>query len=891
MIKQIYSLKMKATKILSQFRGADINLKTAILAFLGIFFLTNIGAENFPLQEDEKSTPLVLWHDYPGVPKDDIDWFSRNASVQTEYIKHAFPIGSGRYGALFNGGIDQEHLVCNEHSMWDGVRGLSEEDQGGATDIDPVVLNQARKLIRQGRYANREVERYLFENLGNKWFMGNYLPFTDIIITTGHHSDSAFNYKRTLDLEKAVGNVSYEIGATHYKREYFCSFPDQVMMIRYTSNGNPMTLGIRQDALHKVKSIRVGQERLEISGTGPQEAKRSQRPTWDDDRYIEITPASERAAMSYKQVLQVHKTDGKVIAEDDRLVITDANEVVLAVVGATDYLPDYPSFKGHDYDAFCEQMLENISDKSYQTLKKRHILDYQTLFNRSRLELDFEPKNISSHKLLADGASLELDQLFYHYARYLMIASSRSGSIPSNLQGIWNPVYNPIWDSDYHSDINIQMNYWMTETSNLVECFTPFLNWMKIIRESGRHTARRMVDSDGWMVSTTSSVFGHTALRKYARFTYNFISAAWLTQHLFEHYAFSQDKEYLQEIYPILKECAEFYLDFMIPYKDGTYVLSPTWSAENAFLKEKYGRLNKLTEGAAMDQQIMYNLFVDCIEAARTLGVDKEFEKKLLERIPKLSPQRIGQYGQLQEWVEDWDDPEDQHRHVSHLWALHPGRDISPLTTPQLTKAALQSLTFRGGGQTGWSRAWKTNFYSRFHQGDKAYEILSGFYDVSVLPNLLDTHPPFQIDGNFGAHAAVNEMLLQSHLRSFSDDQRISIASSPSYHDNGDNKTFSPVVPPENLVDAPYILHLLPALPSAWPSGKVKGLRARGGFTVDIEWNEGQLEKLNLHSKEGKSFRLYWEGYFTPIIESSKGESMVFTIEDLIEMSHNAFSI
>lgn len=834
-----------------------------------------------------KERVISLWHDHPGLPMDEIDRYGNNASKEIQYINQAFPIGFGRYGAMFNGGIEEEYLVCNEHSMWDGYRGLKPEDQSGAVDVPQETLKKAQRLIREGRYANSEAEEYILGNIGGRFFMGNYLPLADIIINTGHDESKVTQYKRELNISNAIGKVSYQIEGTNYTREYFCSYPDQVMVLRYTSDKEPMNLDIRQDALHEIKTIKVFEDRLEISGKGPSTDKKITlrgrgKAVPKGETYEEVTPANERASVAFKQAIEIHSNDGEISTNQESLQIKNATEVVLLVTAATDYLPIYPTFKGNDYVASCNEILEKAIDKTYKNLKKRHKEDYHRLFNRTQLTLDYQTSGLPSDSLLAKGASPELDELFYHYGRYLMIASSRDGAIPSNLQGIWNPVYYPIWDSDYHTDINIQMNYWMTETSNLSECFEPFLNWMKIIRESGTHTARRVLHADGWALQTTTSIFGSTSPRKHFRPSFNLISGAWLSQHLFEHYAFSQDVEYLKEIYPILKESAQFYLDFMIPYKDGSYVLSPTWSAENSFLKEQFGRLNKITEGAAMDQQIMYNLFVDCLEATRILQIDEAFQKELIDRIPKLSPQRIGQYGQLQEWVEDWDDPKDQHRHVSHLWALHPGRDISPLITPELSNAALQSLIFRGGGQTGWSRAWKINFYCRFHKGDQAYEILSGLYDKGVLPNLLDTHPPFQIDGNFGAHAAVNEMLLQSHLRSYTDAKTIEKAVYPSYKGNESKTVFEPRIPPDNLGEAPYILHVLPALPTAWSSGKIKGLKARGGFTVDITWRNGQLIELEIHSTQGKDLRVYLDGKLSPIIQTNKGQSLTMDYEGIM---------
>jgi len=348
-----------------------------------------------------------------------------------------------------------------------------------------------------------------------------------------------------------------------------------------------------------------------------------------------------------------------------------------------------------------------------------------------------------------------------------------------------------------------------------------------------------------------------------------------LCQNLFDHYAFNRDQEYLEEVYPILKGAAEFFVEFLAPWKDETLVVYPTWSPENSFLIRPYGKLNKQAYGASWDQQLVLSLFTDCIEASTVLGRDEDFRKTLQEMIPKLCPQKIGKHGQLQEWPEDWDRENDKHRHISHLIALHPGRDISPLTTAELHEAALTTMKHRGDESTGWSTGWKTCFWARLHNGDKAHKIYQFLTAKRAYPNLFDFHPPFQIDGNFGGGAGVCEMLLQSHLRSI-DAEATSIdkAAFVAYQKDASTPNhFVPVVPDEAIAKAPYILHLLPALPSAWPSGKVHGLKARGGFEVDITWKDGQLTAASIRSKDGGTFRLYVGGKLSDNIVLEKGQT------------------
>ena len=370
-----------------------------------------------------------------------------------------------------------------------------------------------------------------------------------------------------------------------------------------------------------------------------------------------------------------------------------------------------------------------------------------------------------------------------------------------------------------------------------------------------------------------SNVYGFTAQNPHGR--RNQQGGHWLCQNLFDHYAFTQDREYLEEIYPVLKGSAEFFVDYLAPYKDGTLVVYPTWSPENDFKSKQFGKRNKQCYGAAWDQQLILNLFTDCIEASTVLDRDEEFRATLQKIIPKLSPQKIGQYGQLQEWPEDWDEPTNKHRHISHLIALHPGRDISPLTTEELYKAALVTMQHRGDQSTGWSTGWKTCFWARLHNGDRALKIYRFLTSKRAYPNLFDFHPPFQIDGNFGGTAGVCEMLLQSHLRSVEPDAKtIGEAAFVAYRQNESKPNhFNPVVPDESLSKAPYILHLLPALPSAWANGRVEGLRGRGGFEVDIQWKDGSLTAAKVSSKNGGTFRLYVDGALSENIVLGKGES------------------
>ena len=434
-----------------------------------------------------------------------------------------------------------------------------------------------------------------------------------------------------------------------------------------------------------------------------------------------------------------------------------------------------------------------------------------------------------------------------------------------------------MWNCDYHTDINVEMNYWMVETANLPDSFSPFVEWLKVLAESGAHSAKETFGVDqGWSVGLNGNVFGFTAQNVHGR--RNQQSGHWLSQHLFEHYTFGRDENYLEEVYPIMKGAAEFFVDYLAPWKDGSLVVYPTWSPENSYLEAQHTGLNKQTYGAAYDQQLVLNLFTDVIESTYLLDRDADFRETLQQMIPQLSPQKIGQHGQLQEWPEDWDDPDNKHRHISPLIALHPGRDISPLTTPELHAAALVTMGHRGDESTGWSTGWKTNFWARLHQGDRAHKIYRFLTAERAYPNLFDFHPPFQIDGNFGGAAGVVEMLLQSHLRSVDQSaQTIEEAAFVAYQSDPVNpRHFLPVVPNESIVGAPYILHLLPALPSAWPAGSVNGLRARGGIEVDLEWARGQLVQATFRAQHDGAFRIYHDGELSEVISLVAGQAMTW---------------
>lgn len=778
---------------------------------------------------------------------------------QLGFIQTALPLGNGRLGAMFSGGIDVEHLLINDINLWmNAKRGQDEVAQSGTRIGAHENFELVRQAYREGKYGTKRggMESLATQHLSSKEPLGNYAPFTDLLISSGHDKEAVSDYQRSLDARTGFGAVSYSIGEGEFTREFFCSHPHDVVVARYTASGAKLDLVIETTTKHSVTRLESTEDRIVLSG---------RVKMIEDD-------------IEFMQVVRVNAKDGSVEAQDDGSIkVTGSTHVTIILAGYTDYLPLYPSFKGRDFEADCEETISKASAAGFESLKGAHVEDVSSLMNRCRLVLEFEASGKTTDELVAGNGCLELENLYFNYSRYLQICCSRDAAVPSNLQGLWNADLKPAWNCDYHTDINVQMNYWMVDPANLSESFRPFVEWTKILAESGAHTAKETFGVDkGWSMGLNGNVFGFTAQNVHGRRHQQ--SGHWLCQNLFDHYAFTQDREYLEEIYPVLKGCAEFFVEYLAEWKDGSLLVYPTWSPENTYLAKQHSKLNKQTYGAAWDQQLVLNLFTDCVEASTVLDCDQEFRKTLQQLIPRLCPQKIGKYGQLQEWPEDWDNPKDKHRHISHLIALHPGRDISPLTTKELHQAVLVTMKHRGDESTGWSTGWKTCFWARLHDGDRAHKIYRFLTAKRAYPNLFDFHPPFQIDGNFGGAAGVCEMLLQSHLRSVDANAKsIEIAAFKAYRKNSESPNhFDPVVPDDSLSKAPYVLHLLPALPTAWASGSVEGLLARGGFEVDLSWEQGRLEKATIKSSKGGTFRTFVDGVLSDNIVLEPGQAFVW---------------
>ncbi|MFC1761208.1 glycoside hydrolase N-terminal domain-containing protein [Planctomycetota bacterium] len=882
-----------------------------ILGLLLLVSATALGAEALVLQYDKPANA-----DSAATAQDN----GQRSGGGGGYMRNALLLGNGRFGAMFGGGIDQEHLVFNEISAWANTsRGRDEVSQSGVRVGSYKYLETVRDATRNEQYgsAKDSAEALITKHLGSHLRLGNYTSFTDVSISTGHDPATVKDYQRSLNLRTGMGTVSYRIGDSKFTREYFVSYPNDLMVVRYTSDGESLTLNIQASTQH-ITNIQHGfVNRSMLVGEIPM--------IRDNIEFMQII-----------HVLEDDTQNGVGAARDGVITVRNAHDVTIYIAGYTDYLPSYPTFKGRDYRLACENAISKAVSAGYDALKQTHIDDLSTLIDQCQLKLDFAPSALTTDQLVSQGRSVELQNLYFDFARYLQTACSRGTACPSNLQGIWNVSATPVWNCDYHNDINLAMNYWMVETANLTECFSPYAEWMKIVAESGAHAAREAYGAKrGWSAGLNGNVFGFTAPNEHGRRMMQ--SGAWLCQNLYEHYAFGQDRTFLEEIYPIIKGAAEFYLEFLAPWKDGTLVVYPTWSPENRFLSSQYGTLNKVSYGASYDQQLIYNLFTDCIEASTLLEKDEAFRKRLQDIIPNLCPQKIGKLGQIQEWPEDWDNPSDMHGHnTSPLIALFPGRDVSLLTNKVLAEAFQVSLEHRsggrrggtrggntaragrgtrgdgeraggaarggnaaganggqspraageggergasterarrgsgGGGGGGWNGAWRANFWARLQDGERAFQYVSPAGSANLFNG--------QIDANFGVPAGVCEMLLQSHLRSI-DNNANTIGDAAFVAYKKDEKVpnhFNPVVPDESLARAPYILHLLPALPSAWPKGTVKGLRARGGFEVDIEWKDGKLVQATIHAQRDGSFRIYDQDKLSNVISLKQGQSKVW---------------
>ena len=784
--------------------------------FKFIILLGFISASSVLMAKDMRQGNAIWFNEMPDTqveaPWTVNDFSSTIVNPDTVWENYSLPIGNGSFGGNIIGSVGKERIVLNEKTLWHGGpatgtdiyremnRKVSPEIMTRIRDL--VVadsLEKAEKLIQDNFRGNIDYTRDRF---------GAYSVLGEVYISTDIDENKVSDYHKILNLDNSLALIEFDYNGSKYQREYFASYPDSVIVCRFTSDNEPMNITFEVNIPHPVQEIKTGNSSVVYTGS-----LSDNNLQWA----LGVTARSNDANADID------------FNDNGTITVNNATDIEFILAADTDYRmnfdPDFTdpkTYTGEDVEANVSKILAMANNLSHEELYSRHRQDYKNLYDRVTFTLNPEAQNTEAHLIPTDKRLKNykagttdngLEEIYYQFGRYLLISSSREGSMPANLQGMWHNNIDGPWRVDYHNNINIQMNYWPATNANLAECFIPLADYVRSLVKPGRQTAKDYYNARGWTTGISSNIFGFTAPLNSEQMFWNYIPTAgpWLAAQLWEYYDYTRDKDWLRETgYTIISESADFATDIL--YKHGDYYTSnPSYSPEHG----------NVDLGATFANAVTMEILKDAIAAARILDIDSARVVEWQEKLDNMAPYKVGRFGQLQEWWNDIDDPDDDHRHFNHLYGIHPGTTINTISDSALVQAAKTTLTHRGDVSTGWSMAWKINQWARLFDGDKAYTLFQELLKNGTAPNLWDLHPPFQIDGNLGATAGITELFLQSH--------------------NG-------------------VIHLLPALPKAWENVTITGIRARGNFTIDLNVKKGELESATVHSGSGEMAEIFYNG-------------------------------